>query len=211
MPPTLSPQSRQEMSGAASCMPAQAEAYALRRRARRVGTTMRRARSARFTAPAFGNASAMSGSSTTTFVPSRHRTAYLPRIPPRKSYSGRIVSRSAERLVLFLIGSSFSAERLGLTPDDLARRHCRIAGSSGRRPSRLMRYLVLVPPSGRGSRGTGARVPRWFAARPAPAPAESPRSAPTESRHALLDRSPHLVQVDREVSVNENIAHTDGP
>lgn len=96
--------------------------YALRRRARRVGTTVRRARRARFTAPAFGNAWAMSGSSTTTFVPSRYRAAYLPRIPLRKSYSGRIVSRSVDRLVLFLIGSSFSAGRPPRTdyPDRLA-------------------------------------------------------------------------------------------
>jgi hypothetical protein len=64
----------------------------------------------------------MSGSSTTTFVPSRYRAAYLPRIPLRKSYSGRIVSRSVDRLVLFLTGSSCSAGRPPRTdhPDRLA-------------------------------------------------------------------------------------------
>ncbi len=99
------------VSGAPPGASAQACCYALRRLARRVGTTSSRTRSARLTAPAFGNAAAMSGSSTTTFVPSRYRDTYFPRTPLRKSYSGRMVSRSAERLVLFLIAPSFSAVR----------------------------------------------------------------------------------------------------
>src|SRR5581483_10885743 len=50
------------------------------------------ARSASFTAIAFGNAAATSGSSRTTLEPFRRRSAYLPRTPLRiavKSYSAR--------------------------------------------------------------------------------------------------------------------------
>src|SRR3989304_7486325 len=46
------------------------------------------ARRASFTAIASGKSSATSGSKTTRFVPAAKRAAYLPRIPPRKSYSG---------------------------------------------------------------------------------------------------------------------------
>ena len=44
-----------------------------------------RARKELFTASAFGKARATSGSSTTTFVPSACRRAYLPRTPAEKS------------------------------------------------------------------------------------------------------------------------------
>ena len=47
------------------------------------------------TADEFGNNALTSGSSTTTFVPSRYRAADAPRTAAEKSYSSRIVSRSA--------------------------------------------------------------------------------------------------------------------
>lgn len=70
------------------------------------------ARSARLTASAVGNAAATSGASTTTFVPSAYRWAYLPWIPVLKSYSaaisGSAISGSAVLCCVSLIGFPFS-------------------------------------------------------------------------------------------------------
>lgn len=74
---------------------ASASGYALRRRtARRERGCRPRStfRSAVFTAFAVGNASATSGSRTMILDPRANRAAYLPRTPPLKSYSARIVS-----------------------------------------------------------------------------------------------------------------------
>ena len=56
-------------------------------------------RSASFTAWLLGKSSATSGSRRTTFVPCAYRAAVTPRTALEKSYSGRIVSASADGLL----------------------------------------------------------------------------------------------------------------
>lgn len=68
-------------------------------------------RRARFTEAESGKAAATSGSRTTTFVPSAYRLAYLPRTPPRKSYSGRMVSGSDTFSGFFFIDLALKARR----------------------------------------------------------------------------------------------------
>jgi len=67
----------------------------------RVLATFTRARRASFTAFAFGKAAAMSGSSSTRFVPSEKRREYFPRTPPfnfeRSSASGPRPRRTSRR------------------------------------------------------------------------------------------------------------------
>ena len=67
----------------------------------RAGSVRQSFRRAALTARAVGNASATSSSSKSTFVPCANRFAYLPRTPPLKSYSARMVSTSRTRLGFF--------------------------------------------------------------------------------------------------------------
>ena len=62
-------------------------------------------RSARLTSLDVLKRSAMSGSSTTTLLPSTYRGAYLPRTPPRKSYSGRILSTGFLSSALLIVSA----------------------------------------------------------------------------------------------------------
>src|SRR5262245_36116201 len=61
------------------------------------------ARSAWLTASAVGKAAATSGASTTTFVPSAYRFAYLPRSPWLKSYSPSMSGSRFGLVALFII------------------------------------------------------------------------------------------------------------
>src|SRR6266498_4602479 len=58
--------------------------------------------SVEFTARAVGNIRATSGSRTTTLLPAAYRWACLPRTPPVKAYSARIVSLSFVLLAFFM-------------------------------------------------------------------------------------------------------------
>ena len=66
-------------------------------------------RKASLTAAAFGNAVAMSGSSTTTLLLCIYRWKYFPRMPLAKSHSGRISS-------VFALGLRFIVQSLSLCP-----------------------------------------------------------------------------------------------
>ena len=79
------------------------------RRSARVATA-RRARRASLTDFESGNASANSGSRSTTFVPRRYLSTYLPRTPPEKSYSA-LISTVLRLEVGFFILSSLMIRR----------------------------------------------------------------------------------------------------
>src|SRR5438445_11299102 len=51
------------------------------------------------------------------FAPSRKRSAYFPRTPPRKSYSGRRSSLESAGLLVFFIGLAFTARGRSGTDD----------------------------------------------------------------------------------------------
>ena len=68
------------------------------------------ARSASFTDFESGKASANSGSRSTTLVPRRYLSTYLPRTPPEKSYSG-LISRVRRLEGGFFIGVSLMLRR----------------------------------------------------------------------------------------------------
>lgn len=81
-----------------------------------------RARKASLASPELGNAAATSGSKTTTALPEAYREAYLLRVAPLKSYSGRISSASTGltgSLLLrdFFIVPSFTARRRSRADD----------------------------------------------------------------------------------------------
>ena len=65
---------------------------------RRLVLSFKYARKARLTALPLRNSAATSGSSNTTFVPWAYRSAYLPRMPPEKSYSARSALEVTRRL-----------------------------------------------------------------------------------------------------------------
>jgi hypothetical protein len=65
------------------------------------------ARSASFTDLESGNARLNSGSRSTTLVPARYRSTYLPRTPPEKSYSGLISTATRLERGFFLVFPAF--------------------------------------------------------------------------------------------------------
>ncbi len=67
----------------------------------------RRSRRASFTDFESGNARLNSGSRSTTLVPARYRSTYLPRTPPEKSYSGRISTADRLERGFFLVFPTF--------------------------------------------------------------------------------------------------------
>jgi hypothetical protein len=78
--------------------------YAGLRRSARVATA-RRARRASLTDFESGKASANSGSRSTTLVPRRYRSTYLPRTPPEKSYSALISTVLRLEVAFFILSS----------------------------------------------------------------------------------------------------------
>lgn len=78
----------------------------------RRSSSLETARKVLFTSAAVGKASATSGSSTTTFVPEAYRAACLPRTPPLKSYSARMLLLRRDLVLLrFLILALFRSCR----------------------------------------------------------------------------------------------------
>src|ERR1019366_7126051 len=74
------------------------------RRSARVATA-RRARRASLTDFESGKASANSGSRSTTLVPRRYLSTYLPRTPPEKSYSALISTVLRLEVAFFILSS----------------------------------------------------------------------------------------------------------